>query len=72
MKLKGLLLLLLLVATVMILARPKEAWTEMKRSWARREWIVTMLLVAIVAYFLYGVYTMYTENTLQHLRELWQ
>ncbi len=65
-------LLLLLVAAVMFLARPKEAWTEMKRSWARREWIVTMLLVAVIVYFLYGVYSMYSENTLQQLRELWQ
>ncbi len=65
-------LLLVLVVAVMFLARPKESWTEVKRSWARREWIVTMLLVAVVVYFLYGVYTMYTENTLQQLRELWR
>ncbi len=72
MKLRGLLWLLLLVAAVMFLARPRAAWTEVKRSWARREWIVTLLLIAIVIYLVIGFYRMYEDNTWQQLRDLWQ
>lgn len=71
MKLRWL-LLLVLIAAFMILARPKETWTEVRRSWARRQWIVTMLLVLVIGYFLYGVYTMYTDDVIGRLQEMWR
>lgn len=56
--------LLLLIVVFLALARPGSTWKEMKRSWARREWIVTVLLIAVGGYLLYGLYTFYADNTL--------
>lgn len=55
--------LLLLIALFMFVARPGSAWTEMKRSWARREWIVTLILIMVGGYLIYGLYTMVNEET---------
>lgn len=61
----GWLWLLLLIGLFLFLARPGSAWTEMKRSWARREWIVTMLLVIVIGYLLYGVFLFFRDNPMQ-------
>ncbi len=64
MKVRWLLLLLLLVVFLFV-ARPSSAWSEMKRSWARREWIVTVFLILVGGYLLYGLFTMVNENTFE-------
>ncbi len=55
MKLRWL-LFLLLIAVVFAVLKPGSTWQELKRSWARREWIVTVLLVAVLGYMAWGLY----------------
>ncbi len=57
--------LLLLIAVFYLVAKPSSAWSEMRRSWARREWIVTVVLILVGGYLLYGIYTMVNENTFE-------
>ncbi len=57
--------LLLLIVVFYLVAKPGSAWTEMRRSWARREWIVTVVLILVGGYLLYGIYTMVNENTFE-------
>ncbi len=57
--------LLLLVAILLFVASPGSAWSEMKRSWARREWIVTVLLILVGGYLLYGLFQVVSENTFE-------
>ena len=55
MKLRWL-LFLLLIAVVFAVLKPGSTWQELKRSWARREWIVTVMLVAVLGYMAWGLY----------------
>lgn len=63
MKLRWL-LLLLLIAVVFAVLKPGSTWQELKRSWARREWIVTVLLVAVLGYLAWGLYNAVTSGVL--------
>lgn len=54
--------LLLLILVFLVLARPGHAWADLKRSWKRREWIVTTLLVAVLGYLLYGLYILFRDD----------
>jgi hypothetical protein len=63
MKLRWL-LFLLLIAVVFAVLKPGSTWQELKRSWARREWIVTVLLVAVLGYMAWGLYNAVSSGVL--------
>jgi hypothetical protein len=60
---KGLrLLLLLIVLAIVVLYRPKGVYNELKRLWARQDYVLGVLVFAVGIYLLYGLYTMYTRG----------
>ena len=63
MKLRWL-LFLLLIAVVFAVLKPGSTWQELKRSWARREWIVTVVLVAVLGYMAWGLYNAVSSGVL--------
>ena len=63
MKLRWL-LFLVLIAVVFAVLKPGSTWQELKRSWARREWIVTVLLVAVLGYLAWGLYSAVSSGVL--------
>jgi hypothetical protein len=54
--------LLLLLAVVIAVVRPKVLWAESRRMWSQR-WLVTnTFLILIGLYLLYGFYLLYTQG----------
>jgi hypothetical protein len=60
---KGLrIVLLLLILAIIVLYRPRGVWTELKRMWTRRDYVLGVLVMAVGLYLLYGLYEMYERG----------
>lgn len=62
MRLRSILILLLLMAVLFALLRPRQVWAEFKRI--QREWntILRLLVTVIIVYLLYGLYQIWSGN----------
>lgn len=58
------LLLLILLGVIVILYYPRGVWRELKRLWARRDWILRVGVVGVGIYLLYGLFRMYQQGML--------
>ena len=54
--------LLLIILLIVVLYRPMGVWSELKRLWARRDYVLGVLVTAVGIYLLYGLYSMYTQG----------
>lgn len=54
--------LLLIILLIIVLYRPRGVWSELKRLWSRRDYVLGVLVTAVGIYLLYGLYTMYTRG----------
>lgn len=52
-------LLLILIVLLIMFLKPTGFWREIKQLWARREYILRVLVVLASLYFLYGLYSLY-------------
>lgn len=55
-------LLVIIVALVVIIYYPRGVWRELKRAWARRDWILRVVVVGVGIYLLYGLFRMYQQG----------
>lgn len=53
--------LLLIILILAFLGRPSDTWQEMRRAWARRDWILKVLVTVISVYFLYGLFKLWAR-----------
>lgn len=58
------LLLIILVIVIATVYRPVGVWREVKRVWARRHYVLRVLVVVLGIYLLYGLYNMYERGML--------
>lgn len=58
------LLLIILAIVIITLYRPVGVWREVKRVWARRHYVLRVLVVVLGIYLLYGLYNMYERGML--------
>lgn len=58
------LLLIILVFVIITVYRPVGVWREAKRVWARRHYVLRVLVVVLGIYLLYGLYNMYERGML--------
>lgn len=62
---KGLrIFLLLVILALIVLYRPLGVWAQLKRLWARGDYVLGVLVTAVLFYLLYGLYTMYQRGML--------
>ena len=62
---KGLrILLLLIILLILVLYRPLGVWAQLKRLWARADYVLGVLVFGVVVYLIYGLYTMYQRGML--------
>lgn len=62
---KGLrILLLFLVLVILVLYRPLGVWEQIQRLRARSNYVLGVLVSAVIFYLLYGLYTMYQRGML--------
>lgn len=57
-------LLVIIVALVVVIYYPRGVWRELKRVWARRDWILRISVVGVSIYLLYGLFRMYQQGML--------
>lgn len=53
--------ILLLLALVIVVVRPKVLWAELSRMWSQRRLVTNTFLILIGLYLLYGVYVIWSE-----------
>lgn len=58
------LLLLILLGVIVIIYFPRGVWRELKRAWARRDWLLRVAVVGVGIYLLYGLFRMYQQGML--------
>lgn len=67
---KGLrIVLLLLILVIIVLYRPLGVWAQLKRLRERGNYVLGVLVSAVIFYLLYGLYTMYERGMLTWLME---
>ena len=54
--------LLLLLAVVIAVVRPKVLWAEMRRMWSQRRLVTNTFLILVGLYLLYGFYLLYIQR----------
>ena len=54
--------LLLLLAVVIAVVRPKVLWAESRRMWSQRRLMTNIFLFIIALYLLYGLYLLYAQG----------
>jgi hypothetical protein len=60
---KGLrIFLLLLIIVVLVLSRPRAVWAQVQQLRARGNYVLGVLVSAVIFYLLYGLYTMYQRG----------
>lgn len=52
----------LIIILLISIFRPSGFWRELQRMWAQRETITRILTVLVLAYLAYGLYQLYTEG----------
>ena len=56
-------ILILIIVLILIAAfKPVTVWSEFKRIWDHREFILRVLVILVGIYLLYGLYSMYTQG----------
>ncbi len=60
-------LLLLTIIVLLALTRGKHVWRQLRRAWARRDYVLKVLVSVLGIYFLYGLYGMYQRGMLDWL-----
>jgi hypothetical protein len=58
------LLLIILLIVIVTVYRPRGVWTEAKRVWGRRDYVLRVVVVIVGIYALYGLYNMYERGML--------
>ncbi|MCC6168497.1 MAG: hypothetical protein IT329_14840 [Caldilineaceae bacterium] len=62
---KGLrILLLLLIVIILVLSRPRAVWAQVQHLRERSNYVLGVLVGAVIFYLLYGLYTMYERGML--------
>lgn len=56
------LVLVFLVILILVLAKPKWVWGEIRRIRSQWDTILRLLVVVVVVYLLYGVYTVWVTE----------
>jgi hypothetical protein len=54
--------LLLLLALVIVVVRPKVLWAEFQRIWTQRRLITNTFLILIALYLAYGLYMILVQE----------
>jgi len=60
-------LLLLILFGVLVLYRGRAVWRQLGRAWARRDYVLKVLVTVLGIYLLYGLYGMYQRGMLDWL-----
>lgn len=57
-------LLLLLIVVIVVLSRPRAVWAQVQHLRERSNYVLGVLVGAVIFYLLYGLYTMYQRGML--------
>jgi hypothetical protein len=60
-------LLLLIIVVILMLTRGQDLWRQMRRAWARRDYVLKVVVTVLGIYLLYGLYGMYQRGMLDWL-----
>jgi hypothetical protein len=60
-------LLLVMLLMVVMLYQGRAVWRQVRRAWARRDYVLKVLVTVLGIYLLYGLYGMYQRGMLDWL-----